>query len=96
MYDKVQRYTLKQEVTKYLIGEKGYQRDEILELTTKRSKAPPYVMQVVFKDEPDIIYTYWKRDSTIIQSSWGKLSGRNDPLDQPKHKEGNTGFKASF
>ncbi|MCG7410872.1 DUF3139 domain-containing protein [Paenibacillus sp. ACRRX] len=42
----------------YLMTEKNYKESDINSLTGKIAKAPKYSVQVIFSDEPSVIYIY--------------------------------------
>lgn len=53
-------------VTAYLKQEMGYTQDEISSVQGKWTiKAPPFVVLVKFKDEPEVKYTYFAHDEVI-------------------------------
>ncbi|MEW4371641.1 DUF3139 domain-containing protein [Paenibacillus kandeliae] len=52
---------LKQDLMNYLIHDQHYTAADIYSIDTKISKLPTFPMYVVFRDEPNRIYTYTDR-----------------------------------
>lgn len=66
-YVKFTLYSLKNETYNHLI-ERGYKKEDIMKIDTSIKKLSLYTADVIFKDEPDITYSYKKDDyGNIIQ-----------------------------
>lgn|SRR5690625_1426187 len=63
---KYKSYTLEKETRKHL-KTIGYKDDEILDVKTKIKKLSLFTAEVIFSDEPNIIYDYKKEGNNIIQ-----------------------------
>ncbi|TPG70518.1 DUF3139 domain-containing protein [Brevibacillus laterosporus] len=61
----INKYSLKNEVAKYLITQ-GYSKDQITSINTYFGKAPLFSARVIFSDEENIIY-YYMKDGRIRQ-----------------------------
>jgi hypothetical protein len=59
-YIDVGKFSLKREVLQYL-SEKGHEKNEIKEIKSHFARRlPMFSVTVIFKDEPDVTYEYWK------------------------------------
>ncbi|WP_054950142.1 DUF3139 domain-containing protein [Numidum massiliense] len=67
--DPTELSALEKEVTTYLTKEKSYKKDELLKVEAGYNDkiAKGYHVEVVFRDEPDVHYLYWRKDDKISQ-----------------------------
>lgn len=65
-YVQYQHNSLEKETYSYLI-DKGYEGQEILSVESKLKKLSLFTAEVIFEDEPNVIYEYKRDDSKIIQ-----------------------------
>lgn len=80
--------SLESDVRGYLFKQ-GYINEEIKSIRTRVGKAPVFSVEVIFMDEPEIIYYYRKDDGKIIQYGIPTdISGKNTSEDYIfKHRE---------
>lgn len=68
LYVKYKLFTIEKQVEHYLTHEKAYEPSAISSLKGRFSKLPTFSVLVIFKDEPDITYSYKvENDGRIIQ-----------------------------
>jgi hypothetical protein len=82
----VGKATIKHEVMQYLLEEKGYQKSEIKEIKSLFGKLPTFSVIVVFIDEPEVGYNYWKRPEMYQTWHYIQQGLQGKPVN-PKHKE---------
>jgi len=74
IFTETQEWMLHNQVKSYLIEERGYQYNDILEITTKSSKDVTEAI-VVFVDEPEVQYRYHFLKGDIRQMGYGLVQG---------------------
>ncbi|MFC9778128.1 DUF3139 domain-containing protein [Paenibacillus chitinolyticus] len=62
---RINERSLEKELKNYLIQEKRYREDDIEQVSSKFGKMPQYAVFVSFKDEPEVTYSYVKKDKWI-------------------------------
>lgn len=63
LYIQINKIVYEKRVTDYLMEEKGYRAEDIQSVTAKWGlKLPPFYAEVVFEDEPNVVYIYFARD----------------------------------
>nr|WP_237167922.1 DUF3139 domain-containing protein [Paenibacillus yonginensis] len=72
-----QSFSFKNEVSNYLIHDKGFSSNEVKKITTHISKAPVISASVIFSDEPSARYFYKKERGQFIQYSCAPVKGIN-------------------
>ncbi|QOS97262.1 DUF3139 domain-containing protein [Brevibacterium sp. JNUCC-42] len=77
---------LESELRLYLINEKHYSDTEIKSIKAHRGKMPKYWVDVVFNDEPHIVYKYTDRDVGEWHQIAPSASDHNNEIEY-KHKE---------
>ncbi|MFC9778819.1 DUF3139 domain-containing protein [Paenibacillus chitinolyticus] len=56
---------LENEFRNYLVKEKKYSENDIAHISSRFGKMPKYGVFVIFKDEPEVTYSYVKKDKWI-------------------------------
>ncbi|MFB5762685.1 DUF3139 domain-containing protein [Paenibacillus medicaginis] len=79
------------EVKSYLIEQKGYKEDDIIEIQTVISKTPIVSTSVVFKDELNARYFYKKDMGRIEQYTYAPATNQGG-RPEFKHKEKDLGL----
>ena len=64
------KYIYKNRVSTYLIEEKGFVNEDIELIEGKWGKLPTFYVNVVFKNEPHVKYTYFAHDNDVYQFSY--------------------------
>lgn len=83
---------LEEEVYEYLYS-KGYEEEDIRSLDGKFGTLPLFAVDVIFVNEPEVIYTYREREEKIIQLDWGITNEAEQKgiteqnISEPKHLE---------
>jgi hypothetical protein len=62
--------TLEEKVSDYLIHSKGYDSSDLISVEGKFGKLPNFSVDVIFKDEPMIIYRYIQSGMEIKQRNF--------------------------
>lgn len=64
------KYIYKKRVSTYLIEEKGFAKKDIELIEGKWGKLPTFYVIVVFKNEPNVEYTYFAHSNDVFQFSY--------------------------
>lgn len=66
LYVKIQLRTLHAQVSTHL-QQQGYKPEEIASSNPRFSKQPVFGIDVIFQDEPRVVYTYANEKGTLVQ-----------------------------
>lgn len=85
-FNKYSKFDIKNDTYAYLI-EKGYKKPDIKSIETIVGMAPRLSTQVIFEDEPQVIYHYKKDDGEIVQLGLNYQIYDEDERKKYKHLE---------
>jgi len=80
VFTETQEWFLENRVKSYLIEERGYDREDIKQITTKSKKHVTEAI-VVFVSEPEVQYRYHFMSGDIRQMGYGLVQGFSKQLD---------------
>jgi hypothetical protein len=79
VFIKINLYSLQKATTHYLLFDKGLEKTSIMSIKPVFGKAPIFSVRVIFKDEPDNIYYYFKKENgQVFQHSHSSSSIDNN------------------
>jgi len=92
-YVQFKKHQASDRVWQYLTEEKGYEENDIKGLKSEWSfiGIPTYHVEVIFKNEPNIVYYYFAhREDAKGQFEYYDLNGKNVPIENLKNYDPNS------
>ncbi|MCP3776637.1 DUF3139 domain-containing protein [Paenibacillus sp. MZ04-78.2] len=80
-YIQIKLNDLEKKMLLYLVETKHYKESDILNIKGKFGKMPTYVINVVFKNEPEVTYNYTLRDD----QQWIQLGPSDGDIERNKY-----------
>lgn len=84
----IKKQLFEKRVTTYLMETKSYEKEEIQSIQAKWHFAglPKYWIDVIFFDEPNVIYTYFAHNKgNVWQAEYASIDGPPLTVEQLKH-----------
>ncbi|WP_202076533.1 DUF3139 domain-containing protein [Caldalkalibacillus salinus] len=79
LFIEYQHYNIEKKVTAHLLDDKDYNQEEFEITKTTIGKLPLYSANVVFKDEPEIIYIYKVGSELVFQIDVATVDNNTHP-----------------
>ena len=83
----IKKQLYEKKVENYLIENRSYQKEEIESIKAKWHFAglPSYWVNVIFSDEPNVVYIYFAHNSKVRQAEYYTIDGTTLSAEQLKH-----------